>query len=324
MAKSAKHLDARGLAKSTARIALIDADSVLYAVALSAEAVSKGTGEHGDDEYLQVKDGEQCYNEVVRKLETLVEAVGASDAIICLTPSGVTQFRSMLLPTYKMNRTARRPEFLKPLQWLIQERKPFGCLGVWGLEADDVCGISATNLRGAGLREPIIVSIDKDMKSVPGLVYSWLRKEEGIVEVSEAHADRAHLYQTLIGDSVDNYTGLPGIGPKKANAILDSLEGAREWSKWEWIVGLYAKKGLDEEYALTQARVARILRAGDWNDKTKEVRLWLPQKDNLQTVPSTSSLYAPAIRAAPSEQSAISLAVMRLSDVLPKEGETRH
>ena len=38
----------------------------------------------------------------------------------------------------------------------------------------------------------------------------------------------------------------------------------------------YASKGLDEEAAIHQARLARILRDEDWNNKTKRVRLWNP------------------------------------------------
>lgn len=307
---------------STQRIAIIDADSVLYAVALSAEACSKGSGEHGDDEWLQVKDGEQCYREIVAKLETLVQAVGASDAIICLSPTGVSSFRKSLLPTYKENRAGfRRPELLKPLQVMLTERRPFGTLSVRGLEADDVCGISATRLLGSALRKPVIVSIDKDMQSIPGLLYSWLHKERGVVEITEAEADRAHLYQTLVGDTVDNYTGCPGIGAVKAAKILDELKDASGWSRWAWIVAQFKKRGLTEEYALTQARVARILRIEDWDDRAKEIRLWTPPSD--LSAP-TSIVATDGITDAAMLSKAVVLASsrIRLQDILPKPGET--
>lgn len=307
-------MEPKKLAHSRARIALIDADSVLYAVALSAEVLA-----HGSDEYLQVKDGEQCYREVVAKLEALVEAVGASDALICLTPTGVKQFRSVLLPSYKQNRSVRRPIFLQPLQHMLQARKPFGCLAVRGLEADDVCGISSGNLQKAGLREPVIVSIDKDLRSIPGLLYSWLKRDTGVEEITESQADYAHLYQTLVGDAVDNYTGLPGFGPKKAAKVLEELAHASEWARWEWIVGLFKKKGLNAEYALTQARVARILRSTDWDTKTKEVRLWLPT--NSTTDHSLPSLTAPAF---PKTGAMYASTTLRLADILPSHSETMH
>ena len=83
-------------------------------------------------------------------------------------------------------------------------------------------------------------------------------------------ADRFHLYQTLVGDQTDNYKGCPGVGPVKAETAL----GANP--TWASVVGCYEKAGLTEEDALVQARVARILRHGEYNKMTCEVKLWTP------------------------------------------------
>jgi len=269
------------LANSKARFALIDSDSVLYAVALGSVMISKGTGEDGADEVFQVKDGMECYREVVSRLETLVQEVGAEDALICLTPPGKS-YRYDLLPTYKANRkNVKAPDVLLPLKALIAKHKPFGVLAVRGLEADDICGITQGSLQRANLREPVIVSIDKDMLQIPGLNYSWMSAaRNGTVgelhEVTGFAGDRMHLYQTLVGDVVDNYTGCPGIGPVKADKILNGSMEAHGELCWKWVMDAFKKKGLDESYALTQARVARILRDTDWNPKLKEVTLWTP------------------------------------------------
>lgn len=266
---------------SNARFALIDADSVLYAVALKAEACVKATG-LGEDEYFIVKDGEECYRDVVQRLEALVQEIGAEDALICLTPAGKS-YRYLLHDAYKANRaTFRRPEMLRPLQALVAARKPFRTLSVRGLEADDLCGISSTSLQKAGLREPVIVSIDKDMLQIPGLSYSWMaaarRQEIGVLtETTEFEGDRMHLYQTLVGDAVDNYTGCPGIGPKKADKLLNEMMTSVGVLDWRWIVRQFEAKGFNAEYALTQARLARILRDTDWDAALKEVRLWQPK-----------------------------------------------
>jgi 5'-3' exonuclease len=281
---------------SAARFALIDADSILYAVALSSELISKGSGEGGEDEHFQVKDGQECYREVVSRLESLVQEVGAEDALICLTPPGKC-FRYLLLPSYKANRAnVRRPDILLALQAMVAERRPFRTLAVRGLEADDICGASQGMLQKAGLREPIIVSIDKDMLQIPGLNYSWMAAaRNGTVgqlnEITEEAGDRMHFYQTLVGDVVDNYTGVPGIGPKKADKLLNECMDTQGVLDWAWIVEAFRKKGLPESYALTQARVARILRSTDWDPKHKEVKLWTPSefsKSNLAAKPMPS------------------------------------
>lgn len=269
------------------RLAVIDADSVLYTTALSAEM--KAGSQDGEDLWFEIKDLTQCYAEVVDKLECLVDLVEAEDAIVCLTASKC--FRYGLLPTYKANRNGmRRPAMLLDLQAMVMERRPFGVLAVKGLEADDVCGISAGALQKAGLREPVIVSIDKDMKSVPGLVFSPMRADEGILEVSLQQADRAHLYQTLIGDPVDGYTGCPGVGPKKATKLLDECAHASSGSQWAFVEGAFLARGQTARYALTQARVARILRASDWDATKKDISLWSPEGIFPEVVPLESLL----------------------------------
>jgi DNA polymerase-1 len=138
-----------------------------------------------------------------------------------------------------------------------------------GIEADDVMGILATKPGNEG--RTIIVSDDKDMRSIPGKL--WRENgdpEREVIEITEAEADRYHLYQTLVGDQSDNYPGCPGIGPKKAEGVL---KGDNPWAA---IVAAYTKAGLTEEDALVQARVARILRWSDWCHETKQPKLWSP------------------------------------------------
>ena len=93
------------------------------------------------------------------------------------------------------------------------------------------------------------------------------------------------MMQTLTGDTTDGYTGCPGIGPKTAEKILQAAlaEGTTEANPaqlreiyWQHVVKAYAKAGLSEEEALTQARVARICRNSDYDFKTKQVILWSP------------------------------------------------
>ena len=52
--------------------------------------------------------------------------------------------------------------------------------------------------------------------------------------------------------------------------VLDEKEA------WQVVVETYASKGLTEEEALQQARVARILRHTDYDVEKEEVVLWKP------------------------------------------------
>jgi len=243
------------------RTLLIDGDINAYQVAASIEVVT----DWGDDLWTLHSDAAEGIVALDAHLEHLQETLEADEMIIALTGSG--NFRKDVLPTYKSNRKATRKPICLPAmrQHLIDnyEVRMFD-----GLEGDDVLGIMATGSFIKG--EKIIVSIDKDMKTIPCSYYRSTHPDEGVVEVDETEADYWHLLQTLTGDTTDGYKGCPGIGPKKAEAILEADP------TWGAVVATYEKAKLGEEEALIQARCARILRASDFNFKTKEPILWTP------------------------------------------------
>ena len=90
--------------------------------------------------------------------------------------------------------------------------------------------------------------------------------------ITEDEANYFHLYQTLIGDTADNYKGCPGIGPVTAHRLLSVSP------TWATVKDAFALKGLSEDDALLQARIARILRATDVDANYKPI-LWKPGKN---------------------------------------------
>jgi len=117
---------------------------------------------------------------------------------------------------------------------------------------------------GTANSDTIIWSEDKDLLTIPAK--HWIDGE--VVTISEEEADRMFYYQTLIGDSTDNYKGCPSVGSVTANKLLD------EDCSWATVVSAFSKKGLNEEVALENARLARILRNGEYDTDTAEVKLW--------------------------------------------------
>jgi DNA polymerase-1 len=187
---------------------------------------------------------------------------GAYEILMCFTDDN--NFRKNILPTYKANRNGKR----KPVcyrgvkEWVFEN---FTTYQRPNLEADDCIGILATTKPNT-----VIISGDKDFKSVPGRFFNY-RKDE-LYDISEEEANYWHMFQTLIGDTADNYSGCPGIGEKTAQKIL------AEGYSWDTIVAQFEKKGLTEHDALIQARVARILRKEDYDFKNKAVKLWEPKR----------------------------------------------
>lgn len=119
--------------------------------------------------------------------------------------------------------------------------------------------------------DSIIVSLDKDMKTIPGKFYNFGTDE--LITVTKDQAKYNHMYQTLIGDVADGYPGCPKYGPVKAKKLLDSLTPDKYW---EGVVKAFESQGLTEQDALLQARLSYILQDGDYDTETHEVKLWLP------------------------------------------------
>ena len=94
---------------------------------------------------------------------------------------------------------------------------------------------------------------------------------EELINVSLEEADRWFWTQCLTGDPVDGYKGVPGIGAKGAEKILSKAE-----DPWQAIVAAYDKAQLTVDDAILNARLARILRPGEYNSTTKEPILWNP------------------------------------------------
>lgn len=244
---------------------LVDADVIVHQSAAAHQRVT----DWGDGTVSVATDPIEDAIETMRKVVAEYKRhLHAKFVVWCISHSD--NFRKLILPTYKANRPVK-PTLVAPLkEWVKANTK---CYVRPGLEGDDVIGILATHpklLPGT----KVIVSIDKDLKTIPGTIYN--PGKDTLTRVSREEADYWHLFQTLTGDPTDNYKGCPGIGPVKAEKILYEGGGSMWASPWERIVAAFAEKDLTEADALIQARVARILRHTDYDFKRKEPILWRP------------------------------------------------
>ncbi|GAB2639529.1 hypothetical protein GCM10026988_03930 [Vibrio panuliri] len=223
--------------------------------------------------------------------------LGSKDFVLCFSDSA--NWRKEVMPSYKANRLdKRKPLCLYPLIEYLKEKYPYEQRE--SLEADDIMGILATLPSYQNDRKKIIVSIDKDLLQIPAWHYNP-NKDYQEHEVTQEEADRFYLCQAFAGDAVDGFSGCPTIGVETARTLIDEKviyvpfvhtfksgkrkgETEHRWQKvtgesqsaWETIVSTYRKHGLSESVALSNARVARICRACDYNFKNKEVKLWQP------------------------------------------------
>ena len=253
---------------------LLDADMLLFQAVVSAEVEIEWSTDIITT-HLPVKEAQFIFNEL---LETKRNQAQAERFTLCWTAS--ENFRKDVAPTYKAHRTRydrRKPVGYKAVRCWAEQQFLSECW--YRLEADDVLGILST-------RHPyktVIWSGDKDLKQIPGL---HLDNEGNIFHISQLEADVYFYRQALTGDSTDGYPGCPGVGPKTAERLIEEA-GFDEAAAWRTVVQQYKKKGFGADYALTQARLARILRDTEYT--FDEVQLWTPTSipSDPATTPST-------------------------------------
>lgn len=252
-------------------VLLIDGDLYLYR---GTSAVEKEV-RWDDENHMLFSNEPEGIVAVEYEIKKLMDRFGVEKADCVIALSSPPLFRTKVDPTYKAQRAGlRKPVAFTAVREHLESE--WNVKKITGLEADDILGILATR---PGLGHRIICSMDKDMRQIPGAL--WNHKE--LVVTSEEDADHWFYMQTLVGDTTDGYKGCPGIGPAKAEKLLQNaidrnahLSGTMGHCVWPAVVEAYEKAGLTEDHAITQARLARILRAEDWDFKQKEVRLWQP------------------------------------------------
>lgn len=224
------------------------------------------------------------YDEAVASIEEhynwLKDHLKADRFTVVLSGPSGANFRKQLYEPYKGDRPTERPPLLDELKDYLLAN--YECRQIPNLEADDVLGILSTEPQSEETR--IIVTIDKDLEQIPGFLFNPSKWENGIKETTKAQGDWKFYSQWLTGDSTDCYPGVPGIGPKKAEKLFEKVKEDYEANErrvpWrtlveEAILALYEKHQLTYDYALTQARMARILRWEDFEDG--QVKLWTPR-----------------------------------------------
>ena len=233
---------------------LVDADFVVYKCCASAE----DDFDFGDDVIVVTSKFSDAYRCVKRELNKLAQNFFDSQTILFFSDS--RNFRKTIQPEYKGHRNRKKPCGYRRVINALREE--YEVIVMPTLEADDALGIYATANPGN-----VICSPDKDMRQIPGTLFDM----NETINVTLKEANRWHLVQTLAGDQTDGYSGVPGIGVKRAVALFEE-----KGYTWKTCLEAFADKDLSEDVALDNARLARILRNTDYD--TGPI-LWTPSSD---------------------------------------------
>jgi DNA polymerase-1 len=237
---------------------LIDCDYIVYKCCASTETEI----DFGEDLIVVTSNFSEAYNNVKRELTKIQQEFGGFDDIILFFTSP-NNFRKKILPEYKGHRQRKKPcGFKRVINNLKLEYK---VIIKDTLEADDTMGMYATKFPGN-----LLVSPDKDMRQIPGDLYDFKER----VTITPEEGAKWHLIQTLAGDNTDGYSGVPGIGVKKAEKIFEE-----KGYSWKTVVETFEEKDMTEADALVNAQLARILTTDDYDYDKKQPILWTPKAD---------------------------------------------
>ncbi|WP_035303928.1 DNA polymerase I [Brevundimonas aveniformis] len=170
----------------------------------------------------------QGYCNMLWKLLKDMKGENGPTHLVAIFDHSERTFRNDLYADYKANRPPA-PEDLVPQFPLVRTATAaFGVHGVEqaGYEADDLIATYARLAREAG-GEAVIVSSDKDLMQLVGdgvTMFDPMKDRSidvpEVIEKWGVGPDQMIDLQALVGDSVDNVPGAPGIGPKTAAQLL--------------------------------------------------------------------------------------------------------
>ena len=222
--------------KPVERVFLIDSMSHIFRAffAPMANRVAALSNSKG-----QVTQAVYIFTNMLRKLLTDEKP----EYIAAIFESKERTFRHETFADYKANRLEMPPDLASQIPYIIRlcEALNIPIINSPGYEADDVIGALATQAAAKGLKA-VIVSNDKDMcQLVRDPLIVGMRQNSQVVKRKEpvppiewcdeawvenkfgVPADKVVELLGLMGDSIDNIPGAPGIGSKGAVQIIQQF-----------------------------------------------------------------------------------------------------
>lgn len=203
----------------------------------------------------------------VKMITSLKRSYKASKVIVCVD-KGSSTYRKGIYPEYKQNRKvkqetqteAERIEFeaffkcFEEALLLLEESTDFPILRYQGVEADDSLAYICSKFKKLPQDHIWVVSSDRDLNLLVDdnvSQFSYVTRKEFTVENWHEHYDWDRdsyiSVKCLMGDSGDNVPGVPGIGPKKAQALVEQYGSTMDIaaslpisSKYKYIANLNA------------------------------------------------------------------------------------
>ncbi len=210
-------------------IVLFDADSLVYSSCC------------GVDDILDEAIGK--FDEVFMSIINRLEETYQIERVITFNNSK-GNFRKLLDPNYKANR--KKQEHPKLLNKMHEEISAiYSTKSSYGVETDDLVATYWKTLTDElGHNNVMIVSLDKDYKQLPCLMYNYHYKHQEIINISYKEALYNFYEQMIVGDSADNVNYCKGYGKAYAKKLFKDCETHYQFTKktYELFKTIYKSK----------------------------------------------------------------------------------
>ena len=236
---------------------------------------------------------------VLNMLKSLLAQYNPSHVAVVFDAKGKT-FRDELFEHYKSHRPPMPDELRAQIEPLHEMVRAMGLplLAVSGVEADDVIGTLALEAEKKGI-SVLISTGDKDMAQLvtPAitLINTMSNTILGPEEVEQKYGVPPALiidFLAMMGDSSDNIPGVPGVGEKTAQALLQGLGSMQTiYDNLDKVADLGFRGAKTMATKLEQNRDVAFLSYQLATIKT-DVELALPCEELTVTEPDTEALQA--------------------------------
>ncbi|MEN4565052.1 DNA polymerase I [Pantoea agglomerans] len=236
---------------------------------------------------------------VLNMLKSLLAQYNPSHVAVVFDAKGKT-FRDELFEHYKSHRPPMPDELRAQIEPLHEMVRAMGLplLAVSGVEADDVIGTLALEAEKKGI-SVLISTGDKDMAQLvtPAitLINTMSNTILGPEEVEQKYGVPPALiidFLAMMGDSSDNIPGVPGVGEKTAQALLQGLGSMQTiYDNLDKVADLGFRGAKTIATKLEQNRDVAFLSYQLATIKT-DVELALPCEELTVTEPDTEALQA--------------------------------
>ena len=202
-------------------VLLVDADSLVFASCYS-----------GDENihFTKIEDSIAKFDEQFMSIVNHLEDSFDIKEVITFNGSK-GNFRKQLNKKYKANRKKQKlPPLLHDMHQYVKDN--YKSVYGFGIETDDLVARYWKQISDTiGRENVIIVSIDKDYKQFPCMMYNYHHKHRCIYDISQETALYNFYEQMITGDVADNVNYFKGKGKKFAKKYFVNCQTKYQYTK---------------------------------------------------------------------------------------------